>query len=55
MRIICNLGVSVLCRLQMLFSTEAECSAESTGITQFLLLCSSASNIYYVRNLLKVI
>jgi len=48
MRNMCNLQVSVLCRLEKLFSIEVECSAESTGISQFLHLCSSASNIYYV-------
>ena len=48
MRNMCNLQVSVLCRLEKLSSIEAECSAESTGISQFLHLCSSASNIYYV-------
>ena len=48
MRNMCNLQVSVLCRLEKLFSIEAECSAESTGISQFVHLCSSASNIYYV-------
>ena len=40
--------VSVLCRLEKLFSIEGECSAESTGIWQFVHLHSSASNIYYV-------
>ena len=40
--------VSVLCRLEKLFSIDGECSAESTGISQFVHLRSSASNIYYV-------
>ena len=44
----CNLQVSGLCRREKLFSIEVECSAESTGISQFLHLCSSASNIYHV-------